>query len=137
MPKRQKRWVYSPAKQSKPKVPDAVKAEVETKANKLVEEVLKPEHVKLPPEDATFNYIVDIYTKWYRNYFYFCAKYHVPGPHAISPSFESKFARLEYLANDRFNLSYMRYTEEWWEIGSGLSLDACLKAIKESPHFIP
>jgi hypothetical protein len=108
---RQKMWVYSPPK---PKVPDAVKVGVETKAMALVNDILKPEHVKPPPKNAKWNYIVDIYTKWHRNYFYFCAKYACPGPNALSPFFDTGFARLEYAGGvgqqSRFHLSYMRHT---------------------------
>ena len=57
---RQKTWVYSPPK---PKVPDAVKVGVQIKAIELVDAVLKPEHVKSPPKNAKWNYIVDLYTK--------------------------------------------------------------------------
>ena len=119
------------------KVPEHVKVELEQKANTLVETALKPTHVKPPPEDARFNYIVDIYTKWYRNYFYFCAKYHVPGPNAIEPFFEAKFARMEYTGNDRFALSFMRYTEQWVELYRDLSMDECLSAIRDEPFFYP
>jgi hypothetical protein len=119
------------------KVPEHVKVELEQKANTLVETALKPAHVKPPPEDARFNYIVDIYTKWYRNYFYFCAKYHVPGPDAIEPSFEAKFARMEYTGSDRFALSFMRYTKQWVELYTDLSMDECLSAIQDEPFFYP
>ncbi|MEW6609505.1 MAG: hypothetical protein AB1414_19025 [bacterium] len=132
-----KMWGFSASKQSKPRVPDAVKANVETKANNLIETVLKPNHIKVPSKDERFNYIVDIYSKWYRNYFYFCAKYACPGPYAISPFFEAKFARLEYIGNECFNLSYMRHTEQWWELYTELSLDECLDAIRDEPHFLP
>jgi hypothetical protein len=81
-----------------------VKADVERKAAELVEKVLKPQHIKPPPEDVRFNYIVDIYTRWRGNYFYFCAKYHSPGPNAISPFFEVKFARLEYVGGGRVKI---------------------------------
>jgi hypothetical protein len=137
MTKRRKTWVYSPSKGPKPKVPAHVKAELERKANALVEAALKSAHVKPPPEDARFNYIVDIYTKWYRNYFYFCARYHVPGPNAIKPFFEAKFARMEYIGNDRFALSFMRYTEQWVELYTDLSMDECLSAIQDEPFFYP
>ena len=80
---------------------------------------------------------MDIFTKWYRNYFYFCAKYHNPGPNAISPFFETKFARMEYVAEDQFNLSYMRHTGQWWELFSGLSLNECIETIEDMPHFTP
>ena len=137
MANRQRRWVSSPPRQPKPKVPDAVKAEVAAKAGALIETALKPNHLKPPPEDARFNYVVDIYTKWYRHYFYFCSKYHCPGPNAISPIFEAKFARLEYVDNDRYNLSYMRHTEQWWEIYTDLSIDKCLETIRDESHFLP
>ncbi len=94
-------------------------------------------HIKQPPVNNTFNYIVDIYSKWYRNYFYFIAKYSCPGPRAISPFFETKFARIEYINNNCYNLSYMRHTEQWWEIYTDLTIDECLKAIRDEPHFLP
>ena len=137
MVKKQKTWVYSPKRQPKPKVPESVKENLEAKASGLVDSILKPMHVKPPRENEQFNYIVDIYTKWFHNYFYFCAKYHCPGPNAISPFFEAKFARLEYIGNGRFNLSYMRHTGKWWEIYPELSLEGCLAAIRDEPHFLP
>jgi hypothetical protein len=93
-------------------VPENIKAEVETKAKELVESFLKPEYIKPPPEDMRVNYVVDIYTKWYRSYFYFCEKYASPSPIAIPPFFEAKFGRMEYVGECLFNLSYMRHTEK-------------------------
>ena len=132
-----KRWVYSPSKPSAPKVPESLKQTVQTKADELVSTVLIPQHVKPVAQDYQFNYLVNIYTKWYRNYFYFCSTYHVPGPNAIRPSFEDKFARLEYVGGDKFNLAYMRYTEQWQEIAYGISLDEALAMIKDSGLFHP
>lgn len=86
MSKRQKTWVYNPPKPAKPKVPEALKAEVQAKATELVNTVLKPTHIKPPRKKQQFNYITDIYTKWYRSYFYFCATYAVPGPNALGIS---------------------------------------------------
>jgi hypothetical protein len=137
MAKRGKMWIYNPPRPSKPQVPDAIKTDLEARANELVEGVLKPAHIRPPSPDERFNYIVDIYTKWYRNYFYFSAKYCCPGPTALLPFFEAKFARLEYIGNDRFNLSYMRHTGQWWEIDTDLSVHECLTAIKDEPHFLP
>lgn len=138
MTKRQKTWVYSPPRPSKPKAPETAKREVERKAGKLVETVLKPRYIEPPPQNEQFNYIVDIYTKWYRNYFYFCAKYACPGPNALAPFFESKLARLEYLGGqNRFNLAFMRHTGEWIEIYHASSLNECLAAIKKDPFFQP
>ncbi len=137
MAKRQKRWIKVPPRQPKPKVPDAVKMEVEIRANELIESVMKPKHVKAHVKEEGFNYIVDIYSKWYRSYFYFCARYRSPGPRAISPFFEVRFARMEYIGNGRFNLSYMRHTGQWWEVYAALSIDECLDRIKDDPLFWP
>lgn len=137
MTKRQKAWTFCPQKIPKPKVPENVKLEVETKANELVESFLMPEYIKTPPEDMRFNYIVDIYTKWYQSYFYFCAKYASPDPRSASPFFEVKFARMEYVGDGLFNLSYMRHTGKWFEIFQDLSVDECLETIRDFPHFQP
>lgn len=131
-----KTWVYCPSKLPKPKVPDNVKAEVANKANELIEE-LKPLHIKKPPKGHKWNYIVDLYTKWIKSYFYFCAKYACPGPNSLSPFFEACFARIEYTASRRFNLSYKRHTGEWIELEQGLTMGECLKAIRETPHYQP
>ncbi len=37
----------------------------------------------------------------------------------------------------RFNLSYMRHTGKWWEIYPDLTLDECMNAIRDEPHFMP
>jgi hypothetical protein len=63
MKRRQKAWFFSPQKSPKPKVPENMKVEAETKANELIETFLKPEYIKPPEEDMRFNYVVDIYTK--------------------------------------------------------------------------
>src|SRR5712692_5204396 len=70
--------------------------EVNTKANELIETVLKPKYLQPPPENPQFNYIVDIYGKWYHKAFYFCAEYRVAGPNTIEPGFEAQFARMQY-----------------------------------------
>lgn len=137
MARSKKMWVYSPARPPKPKVPEAVKRDVETRAHEFVESALKPKYLRPAPVDERFNYLVDIYTKLYRNYFYLCTRYCSPGPDAIAPFFETKFARLEYAGDQRFHLFYMRYTGQWWEAYTALSVDECFAAIRDEPHFSP
>ena len=138
MPKQQMAWVYSPTKVAKPKISASVKAEVEQQAQTLIDTVLKPKYIKPAPPGAQFNYIVDLSCKWHGRYFYFISKYASPGPNAISPFFEAKFARLECIdGRRRFNLAYMRYTNEWIEIYPDLTVAECLAAIKDDPVFQP
>ena len=137
MPQPRKQWVYAPKKPTPPKAPEALKREVETKANALVESVLKSRHIKEPEPDSQFNYLVDITTKWYRSYFYFCSRSACPGPYALSPFFEDKFARMEYIGDGLFNLAYMRHTGQWFELFTELPLDACLASIRDDPWFHP
>ena len=67
----------------------------------------------------------------------FLNRYCCPGPNALSPTFEARFTRLQYAGNGRFNLAYMRYTGQWWEVYRGLTLDECLARIREEPLFHP
>lgn len=129
--------MITPAKRSKSAVPDSIKVELITKATDLIENVLKPKHVLPPQPDERFNYITDIGAKWYRNYFYFIATYACPGPSALSPTFESKFARMEYIGNGKFALHFLRHTGEWVGIFDALSVDESLKAIQDDAWFTP
>ncbi len=137
MAKQRKAWMIRPGKSPKPSVPDSVKAELEAEATELIENVLKPKHVLSPPGEAQFNYITDIAAKWHRDYFYFISTYACPGPNAVSPTFESKFARMEYLGNARFALYFMRHTGEWVGIYDALSVDESMKAIQDDTWFVP
>lgn len=136
MAKPREPWNIRPSKKSS-SVSASIKAEVEAKAKELIEKVLKPKHVLPPKKDERFNYINDIGAKWFRNYFYFFSTYACPGPNALSPSFEAKFARMEPLGNGKFALYFMRHTGEWVGIYDSLSVDECMKNIQDDPWFVP
>ncbi|MBF0549534.1 MAG: hypothetical protein HQK60_03260 [Deltaproteobacteria bacterium] len=118
-------------------MPERLKVDVKAKADIIVESILKPQYIKPAPQNTDWNYLVDIFTKWYRSYFYFCGKYCSPGPNAMVPYFETRFARMEYTGNDCFSLAYMRHTEQWFEIQAGLSIDESLARIKIDPLLQP
>jgi hypothetical protein len=130
-----KTWMPFPPKKEKAKTSELLKIGVEKRANELVRAVLKPKYIQPPPENPQYNYITDIYIKWHGSYFYFYAIYCCPFPNAISPTFDTGFARMEYTGKNQFNLSYMRHTGQWYEIYSGLSLDECLVKIRDEEHF--
>jgi hypothetical protein len=127
---------FRPSKKSASVTP-SIKAEVETKARALIENVLKPKHVLPPPKGGQSNYITEIGAKWYRNFFYFFSVYACPGPNALSPTFEAKFARMEHLGMNRFALDFMRHTGEWVGLYDSLSVDECMKAVQDDPWFVP
>ena len=140
MAKQRKAWTLSPAKNPKSlpdSLPDSLKADVEAKANNLIENVLNPKYVVPPQREPQFNYVIDIGAKWYRNYFYFFATYAYPGPNALSPTFESKFARMEHIGSAKFALAFMRHNGEWVGIFDALTVDECLKAIQDDAWFVP
>jgi hypothetical protein len=135
MAKPREPWNIRPAKKS-PSATAALKAEVEMKASALIDNVLKPRHVVPPPAGSQVNYVTDIQAKWVGKYFDFRAIYAVPGPDAHFPSFESKFARMEPLGTGKFALHAMRHTgKEWVGVFDALSVDECMKAIRDDPWF--
>jgi hypothetical protein len=137
MATKRKAWMIQPAKKPVSSLPDALKREVEAKASDLIANVLRPKHVRPPQEHEQFNYITDIGTKWYRHYFYFISTYACVGPNALSPTFESKFARMEYIGDAKFAVYFMRHTGEWVGIYDALSVDESMRAIQDDSWFTP
>ncbi|KJU84686.1 hypothetical protein MBAV_003109 [Candidatus Magnetobacterium bavaricum] len=131
-----KGWVLDTPKAT-PTVPETTTALLNRRMEQFINDALKPMHIKPPPHKLDMSYIADIYSKWYRHYVYLCSKYNDNSPDAISPSFEMKFARLEYVADDRYNLSYMRHTGQWFELHKGITLDDCMNVIKGDGNFYP
>jgi hypothetical protein len=118
-------------------LPGTIKEEVDTKAKEFIDAVLKPKHVHPTPADASINYFTDIQTRWLGSKCYFVSIYRTCAPHAASPIFESKFARMQYVDYAKFNLSFVRHTGKWVELYDRLSVDECLKAITDDPWFVP
>jgi hypothetical protein len=133
--KPQRTWMKSKSNQAKPPLSGSAKTDLDAKAKKLVEDVLKPKYVQPPPQDARFNYITDVWIKWIGDTLYFGATYACPGPTAISPSFETRFARLEHTGGGRFTLSYMRHNDKWFRLPMSFTADECLDAIENDWNF--
>jgi hypothetical protein len=123
----------------KPKIHEALKAELTERANELIETKLKPWRLDFDKtfKEKGFNYVVDMYTTWWRSYLYFCSKYRCPGANAISEFFEARFTRMEYVGGRRFNLAYMRHTGRWCEVYDGLTVEECLETIEKEQIFWP
>ena len=129
--------MYAPKKLPAEKVPGDLKAAVVAKATELIESVLKPKHIQPPPKKPRFNYLIDVWSKWHRHFFYFGTTYASPGPNAMSPTFETQFVRMEYVGGRRFALAYMRHTGKWFTVYPSLTLDECLEVIEGHELFHP
>lgn len=130
-------WLPTPARTAKRIVPVDLKSEVTLKAEELIETVFKPRHLKPPPADPRYNYLVDIYTVWNRSFLYLCSRYACPDPNAISKHIEHRFARLRYVGSRRFDVAFMRNNEEWCEIYWDLPITEALHTIANDPFFLP
>lgn len=128
-----KGWFYNPKAKG---APEELKLKIGLKAKNMIDSELKKKHIKGKPKNSD-NYIADIYCKWVGNRFYFCSKYNCPSPRAILPSFESRFARLEHIGNNKFQLFFMRHTGKWIKLYEDISLGEAFKAIREDPWFTP
>jgi hypothetical protein len=136
--KRTKQWGWFPSSQAaSPTLDAASKSQVEAMARELIDVELKPTHVKPPPQDARFNYLADITLKWHGSTLFFVAVYACPGPNALAPTFESRFARLKPVPGGRLDLDFMRHTGQWVPLYQGVTLDQCLEAIRNDPWFTP
>jgi hypothetical protein len=118
-------------------VPVDIRHEVQRRAQQLIDSTLKPRYLQPRPKKAEFNYLVNLSCQWRGLFFYFCSKYCSPGLRALSPFFESRFARLRYAGDDRFHLAYFRHTGRWCEIAQRLSLRECLAEIAAGGLFTP
>ncbi len=133
--KKKRIWALSVPKAKKIKINDFQKKEISAFFYPLILQYKKLLQEVIP--DKSNNYVVDIYTKWYQNYFYFCEKYKAEYADRIADDFEYKFVRLEFIDENKFNFSYFRHTGQWHLVDENLSLEACLKMINENPNFQP
>lgn len=129
-------WMFDPPKPPRAVLTKEIKAQVEAAANSLIEE-WKPKYIQPPPTNSSINYITELSTKWFRNWLYFCAKFACPGPTAIAATFETRFIRLEYVSEDKFNLAFMRHTGQWADTNQGLTLAQCVETIRDNPVYRP
>jgi hypothetical protein len=99
------RWVYVGGRAGNKPSFDA-KLAISAACDRLIADVLLPRY--LPEIKPTkFNYPVAIYGKWHGNKYRFITRYRSDREDAIEPEFEAPFARIAFVARDRFDLSYI------------------------------
>ena len=132
---RKRRWVWAP-QQVRMLPPEGEKKAIITACDKFVTEVLKPRF--LPSIRPTeFNYPIDLYGKWHGGRYRFIERFRSNPPDEIEPEFEHAFARLDYLACDRFDVMWHRHTDQWWRLYHSVSLVEALNRIEQDGHLHP
>ena len=135
MPKTVRGWYYNPPKQ---KIDEFRKEEIKKKCDKFIESVLKPRFISSEQSASENSHLIDIYSKWWKNYIYFYAKYKDTRPQAIGPTYDWQLSRIEYnVKQDTYNLAYFRHTGKWYVIFYEISLEECFESIEDLPHFHP
>ena len=117
------------------KLTNSEKDKIENQCQPLIEKFKSLYILKDP--DNNFNYLIDIYLKWYRDHLYFCGKIKSQTSNRSVDEFEEKYVRLKVIKSDCFDLSYMRHTEKWTLVSCDLTLEECLKMIENTPTFHP
>ncbi|TXK46819.1 hypothetical protein FVR03_10230 [Pontibacter qinzhouensis] len=98
-------------------------------------EKMKPTWIQPPNPD--WGYVHDVYGKWYRSYFYFCATYRCDNPAAVVSENETKFTRLEYAGPGKYHMAYFRHTGQWFTVFEDLTLENCLEEVEQNQLFWP
>jgi hypothetical protein len=132
--KNQKMYFLKESK-AKESLTDFEKIETMTQCKPIVE-LFKKQYLKENP-DKRYDYSVDIYTKWHRNYLYFCEKFNSEHPNRIKDEYEVKFVRLERTGKDKYNFSYFRHTGQWVLVAIDITLKDSLEMMQANPTFQP
>ena len=130
-----KYWMPSSRSNQKIKLSESEKHDIQDYFHPLVESFKKQYVLENPNKE--FNYLVDIYSKWYQNYFYLCEKFKSEHPNRLTDEFEVKFVRLKYTGKNQFDFSYFRHTGQWHLVAEDLTLDECKEMILSNPNFQP
>lgn len=132
---KEKSWVSSPKKVSKAELSESYKISIQNYFQPLVDE-FKRQYIKKNP-NKEFNYLIDIYSKWYQNYFYLCEKFKSEHPDRLVDEFEEKFVRMKFTGVNQFEFAYFRHTGQWFLVADGLTMEDCRDMILSNPNFQP
>ena len=112
------------------------KASLDRSVAELVTREFTP-RISKPPEGYPFGYIVELQQKWRGNTLTLSSLYQCDGPNALHKNYEAKYTKITWEGTNSYSLSFMRHTEKWHKVYSGLSLAETLKAIESEQTFHP
>jgi hypothetical protein len=125
-------WVW--ARNAAPETPpDDERAAIIAACGKFVAEVLKPRFLsQIQPTECNL-----LYGKWRGRRYSFIQRFRSDCPDAVVPEFEHAFARLDYLAQDLFNVMWHRHTGQWYRLYRSVSLMEALRCIEQDGRLHP
>jgi hypothetical protein len=107
----------------------AEKSHIIAACQQCIDHVLKPRF--LPAVRPTqFNYPVDIQGKWHGGRYRFIQRYRSGFPENLGEEFDAPFARLDWVAHDRFDIQWHRHTGAWFRLYRHQTLAQALKLIE-------
>lgn len=117
-------------------LPPSEKSDVTAACQKLIENFFKPRFL---PEirPTTFNYPIDILGKWHGTKYRFIQRYRSGFAETLGDEVDAPFARLDWIAPDRFDIRWHRHTGEWYLLHRNLSLDKAIETLKSDGHLHP
>jgi hypothetical protein len=115
---------------SKKKITEAEQTKLTALFEPLIDQY-KKKFIEATPNKEE-NYLINFYSKFYRGFFYLCAEYKAEYENRIFDGFERKFARLEFIDDNKYNLAYFRHTDQWWTIERNVTKEFCLTYITDN-----
>jgi len=130
---RTKQWVQT----TRPVPPDAAeKQRIIAACQAFIDDILKPRFLpQITPSE--WNYVIDIHGAWAAGRYRFIQRYRSGRPENLGEEFNAPFTRIDRIGPDRFDIYWMRYTEKWWRLYSGVTLTDALQIIEKDGHLHP
>ena len=95
----------------------------------FIRDVLKPRFLpEIRPTE--WNYVVDIRGAWAGGRYRFMQRYRSGMEHNRGEEFDAPFARIDRMGPDRYDIYWMRHTERWWRLHTGVTLTEALRILE-------
>ena len=114
----------------------AEKSVVTATCEQFIDGFLEPRFLPII-RPTQFNYPVDILGKWHGTKYRFIRRYRSGFPENIGEEFDAPFARLDWIAPNRFDLQWHRHTGEWFCLHRGLTLTEAIDTLKSDGLLHP
>lgn len=129
-------WMKTIERPRPAKPTEAEKTKIITACEAFIRDVLKPRFLpEIRPTE--FNYPIDIFGDWRAGRYRFLQRYRSDSPNRIRDEFDAPFARLDFMAPDRFDIYWMRHTGQWWRLHRDVTLEQALRLMIDDGHLHP